>query len=84
MQVHGKITYNGEAFDKFVPQRTASYVDQVRCHLCHSPVTKSGPAHLHPMFQSLTTKAVLETKYAANVGLLINASTLSQTQLACR
>ena len=29
LQVNGKITYNGETFDKFVPQRTASYVDQV-------------------------------------------------------
>ena len=34
MQVNGKITYNGETFDKFVPQRTASYVDQVRNAIC--------------------------------------------------
>ena len=26
----GTITYNGETFDAFVPQRTACYVDQVR------------------------------------------------------
>ena len=28
-QVNGQVTYNGETFDKFYPQRTAAYVDQV-------------------------------------------------------
>ena len=31
MQLSGKITYNGERFDQFYPQRTAVYVNQVRC-----------------------------------------------------
>lgn len=31
-QVQGQITYNGETFDKFYPQRTAAYVDQVTTH----------------------------------------------------
>ena len=28
-QITGKITYNGETFSSFVPQRTAAYVSQV-------------------------------------------------------
>lgn len=28
-QVTGQVTYNGETFDKFYPERTAAYVDQV-------------------------------------------------------
>ncbi len=28
--VTGRITFNGETFDRFVPQRTAAYVSQVR------------------------------------------------------
>ena len=27
-RVSGRITYNGETFDRFVPQRTAAYVSQ--------------------------------------------------------
>ena len=30
-RVQGRITYNGETLDQFVPQRTAAYVSQVRC-----------------------------------------------------
>ena len=29
MQFQGDILYNGEGFDKFYPERTAAYVDQV-------------------------------------------------------
>ena len=29
-RVQGRITYNGETLDQFVPQRTAAYVSQVR------------------------------------------------------
>ena len=29
-RVRGSITYNGETFDQFVPQRTAAYVSQAR------------------------------------------------------
>ena len=31
-QITGKITYNGETFSSFVPQRTAAYVSQVSWH----------------------------------------------------
>ena len=31
-RVSGCITYNGETFDRFVPQRTAAYVSQVCCN----------------------------------------------------
>ena len=30
MQISGDITYNGEPFANFYPQRTAAYVDQVK------------------------------------------------------
>ncbi len=30
-RVSGRITYNGETFDRFIPQRTAAYVSQVCC-----------------------------------------------------
>ena len=36
LQLSGSITYNGEGFDKFYPQRTAAYVDQVRLHRWHA------------------------------------------------
>ena len=43
LQRSGDITYNGYALDEFVPQRTASYVDQVLTHaVCWSP--SSAPA----------------------------------------
>ena len=29
MQIQGEVTYNGETFDKFMPQRTAAYIAQV-------------------------------------------------------
>lgn len=32
LQVSGDITYNGETFASFVPQRTAAYVDQTDVH----------------------------------------------------
>jgi hypothetical protein len=32
-QVSGSISYNGEALDRFIPQRTAAYVDQVDNHM---------------------------------------------------
>ncbi|BDA47821.1 probable pleiotropic drug resistance protein 1 [Coccomyxa sp. Obi] len=33
LKVIGQVTYNGETFDKFYPQRTAAYVDQVDLHI---------------------------------------------------
>ncbi|KAK9861391.1 hypothetical protein WJX84_002559, partial [Apatococcus fuscideae] len=41
LTVHGKITYNGETFDRFVPQRTASYVDQVDNHIAELTVRET-------------------------------------------
>lgn len=41
-RVTGRITYNGETFDRFVPQRTAAYVSQVR-----NSCTCSGAPSLH-------------------------------------
>ena len=35
MQINGQITYNGETFDKFIPQRTSAYIAQV----CHQKVS---------------------------------------------
>ena len=32
-QVRGSIHYNGHAFHEFVPQRTASYINQTDLHL---------------------------------------------------
>ena len=32
LQISGDITYNGEPFANFYPQRTAAYVDQVKPH----------------------------------------------------
>ena len=34
-RVRGRISYNGEPFDQFVPQRTAAYVSQARALLSH-------------------------------------------------
>ena len=31
LQIKGDITYNGEDFSQFIPERTAAYVNQVRC-----------------------------------------------------
>ncbi|EIE18194.1 putative pleiotropic drug resistance protein 3 [Coccomyxa subellipsoidea C-169] len=33
LKVTGQVTYNGETFDKFFPERTAAYVDQVDLHV---------------------------------------------------
>lgn len=52
LQLSGSITYNGERFDQFYPQRTAVYVDQVRC-LSSSPtmicMTFESTVIMHPM-----------------------------------
>ena len=33
MQIDGVVSYNGETFDKFYPQRTAAYISQVNIFL---------------------------------------------------
>ncbi|KAK9906410.1 hypothetical protein WJX75_001426 [Coccomyxa subellipsoidea] len=39
--VNGRITYNGETFDRFVPQRTAAYVSQVDNHIAELTVRET-------------------------------------------
>ncbi|CAK0759197.1 hypothetical protein CVIRNUC_002679 [Coccomyxa viridis] len=41
LKLSGSITYNGEGFDKFYPQRTAAYVDQVDLHLAELTVKET-------------------------------------------
>ncbi|CAL8462536.1 g2069 [Coccomyxa elongata] len=40
-RVSGRITYNGETFDRFVPQRTAAYVSQVDNHIAELTVRET-------------------------------------------
>ncbi len=37
MQIEGDITYNGEPFSNFFPQRTSAYVDQASLCLSTGP-----------------------------------------------
>lgn len=54
VQIEGDITYNGEPFSNFFPQRTAAYVDQVSL-----PVLAS-----HPMLATHLTWRYLLVKTA--------------------
>lgn len=38
LQIQGSITYNGETFDQFVPQRTSAYIPQVCAAYRCSPI----------------------------------------------
>lgn len=40
-QVTGGITYNGHNFTEFIPERTASYVDQTDTHLAELTVRET-------------------------------------------
>lgn len=41
MQIKGSITYNGHTFDEFIPERTASYIDQTDTHLAELTVRET-------------------------------------------
>ena len=42
-QIGGEVTYNGEGFSSFIPQRTAAYVDQARA-CCSTPAQQHAHA----------------------------------------
>ena len=41
LQMKGSITYNGHTFDDFIPERTASYIDQTDTHLAELTVRET-------------------------------------------
>ncbi|KAL3144459.1 hypothetical protein ABBQ32_004202 [Trebouxia sp. C0010 RCD-2024] len=41
LQIKGNITYNGHTFDDFIPERTASYIDQTDTHLAELTVRET-------------------------------------------
>lgn len=41
LQVTGSITYNGHNFSEFIPERTASYIDQTDTHLAELTVRET-------------------------------------------
>ena len=41
LQVTGNITYNGHNFTEFIPERTASYIDQTDTHLAELTVRET-------------------------------------------
>lgn len=41
LQIKGSITYNGHTFDDFIPERTASYIDQTDTHLAELTVRET-------------------------------------------
>lgn len=41
VQIKGSITYNGHTFDDFIPERTASYIDQTDTHLAELTVRET-------------------------------------------
>ena len=41
LQVTGSITYNGHNFSEFLPERTASYIDQTDTHLAELTVRET-------------------------------------------
>ena len=41
LQVTGSITYNGHNFTEFIPERTASYIDQTDTHLAELTVRET-------------------------------------------
>ena len=41
VQIKGSITYNGHTFDEFIPERTASYIDQTDTHLAELTVRET-------------------------------------------